>query len=316
MFTVLAALSGMEREYIRDRTLEGHESARKRGKAIGGATVVGDDMLSLAVLLRDQGHSLRDIAGRLVIAKGKKKGQHPSAATVMRMLRDHDQATGQTITASSDPGPAADPRPAHVPAPPSRRSPTQAVPAGGPAPLGDPVTAIGEGEPVPGGENPVIHRPRWRCAICKTEPGSCGGRRIGAGPKPLRRSTAHRVDGDPRTDPGWGACAKTWPWNGYTKTRTCPARSPFATTAPGANRDRAHRSTANAAETAQCWPDPCPPHTPRRARPHPQCWPGSPQQAGSQPKTGCGARVSDESAGPAARTTVSRTPLRFLRSAT
>ena len=33
VFTVLAALSGMEREYIRDRTLEGHESARARGKA-------------------------------------------------------------------------------------------------------------------------------------------------------------------------------------------------------------------------------------------------------------------------------------------
>ena len=37
VFTVLAAMSGMEREYIRDRTLEGHESARKRGKTIGGA---------------------------------------------------------------------------------------------------------------------------------------------------------------------------------------------------------------------------------------------------------------------------------------
>ncbi len=44
VFTVLAALSGMEREYIRDRTLEGHtleghESARARGKSIGGAAV-------------------------------------------------------------------------------------------------------------------------------------------------------------------------------------------------------------------------------------------------------------------------------------
>jgi DNA invertase Pin-like site-specific DNA recombinase len=38
MFTVLAALSGMEREYTRDRTLEGHESARKRSKAIGRAS--------------------------------------------------------------------------------------------------------------------------------------------------------------------------------------------------------------------------------------------------------------------------------------
>ncbi|MFG1687655.1 recombinase family protein [Nonomuraea sp. NPDC049269] len=39
VFTVLAALSGMEREYIRDRTLEGHEAARRRGKNIGGAAV-------------------------------------------------------------------------------------------------------------------------------------------------------------------------------------------------------------------------------------------------------------------------------------
>ncbi|MFI8974223.1 recombinase family protein [Nocardia asteroides] len=91
VFTVLAALSGMEREYIRDRTLEGHESARARGKSIGGAAVVDDAMLSMALHLRESNHSLRDIAARLVITKGKKKGQHPSPATVMRLLRDHDQ---------------------------------------------------------------------------------------------------------------------------------------------------------------------------------------------------------------------------------
>jgi hypothetical protein len=87
---VLAALSGMEREYIRDRTLEGHESARARGKAIGGAAVTDDAMLSMALHLRGQELSLRDIASRLVISKGKKKGQHPSPATVLRMLREHD----------------------------------------------------------------------------------------------------------------------------------------------------------------------------------------------------------------------------------
>ena len=72
VFTVLAALSGMEREYIRDRTLEGHESARTRGKAIGGAAVTDDAMLAVALHLREQNLSLRDIAARLVIAKGKK----------------------------------------------------------------------------------------------------------------------------------------------------------------------------------------------------------------------------------------------------
>jgi DNA invertase Pin-like site-specific DNA recombinase len=93
VFTVLAALSGMEREYIRDRTLEGHESARKRGKTIGGAGVTDDHMLSMALHLREQEMSLRDIASRLVITTGKKKGQHPSPATVMRMLREHDEQT-------------------------------------------------------------------------------------------------------------------------------------------------------------------------------------------------------------------------------
>ena len=91
VFTVLAALSGMEREYIRDRTLEGHESARARGKAIGGAVVTDEAMLGMALHLREQNLSLRDIAARLVITKGKKKGRHPSPATVLRMLREHDE---------------------------------------------------------------------------------------------------------------------------------------------------------------------------------------------------------------------------------
>jgi len=41
--------------------------------------------------------SLRDMAARLVITKGAKKGRHPSSATVMRMLREHDE---QTTTAT------------------------------------------------------------------------------------------------------------------------------------------------------------------------------------------------------------------------
>lgn len=45
VLTVLAVLSGMASEYIRDRTLEGHESARKRGKTIGGAGVTDESIL-------------------------------------------------------------------------------------------------------------------------------------------------------------------------------------------------------------------------------------------------------------------------------
>jgi hypothetical protein len=104
VFTVLAALSGMEREYDRDRTLEGHESARARGKAIGGAAVTDEAMLAAALHLRGQELSLRDIASRLVIATGKKKGRHPAPATVMRMLREHDEKTAAaSVIASSSP---------------------------------------------------------------------------------------------------------------------------------------------------------------------------------------------------------------------
>jgi Restriction endonuclease NaeI len=35
----------------------------------------------------------------LVIATGKKKGQHPSPATVMRMLREHDEKTAAAVAA-------------------------------------------------------------------------------------------------------------------------------------------------------------------------------------------------------------------------
>lgn len=80
VFTVPAAMSGMKREYQRTRTLEGHESARKRGKAIG---LTDDPMLSMALHLREQEMSVRDIAKRRVVTSGAKKGRRPSPAVVI-----------------------------------------------------------------------------------------------------------------------------------------------------------------------------------------------------------------------------------------
>ena len=63
-------------------------------------------MLSMALHLRGQELSLREIAARLVITKGAKKGEHPSPATVMRMLREHDQRSADSAaTARSVPQP-------------------------------------------------------------------------------------------------------------------------------------------------------------------------------------------------------------------
>ncbi|MFI5525459.1 recombinase family protein [Streptomyces platensis] len=74
VFTVLAAMSGMEREYIRDRTLEGHASARKRGKAIGGAGVTDDEMLSMAL------HRHADAAG------ARRTGRHRGEHVIIRLV--------------------------------------------------------------------------------------------------------------------------------------------------------------------------------------------------------------------------------------
>ena len=67
-------------------------NGRKSGAGgVHGAVLTDTPMLAAALHLRGQELSLRDIADRLVIATGKKKGQHPSPATVMRMLREHDE---------------------------------------------------------------------------------------------------------------------------------------------------------------------------------------------------------------------------------
>ena len=55
----------------RPHTPEGHESARARGKTISGAVVTYDAMLGMALHLREQNLSPRNIAARLVVTKGK-----------------------------------------------------------------------------------------------------------------------------------------------------------------------------------------------------------------------------------------------------
>lgn len=50
----------------------------------------------MALHLRGQELSMREIAARIVITKGARKGQHPSPAAVMRMLREYDEHTAVT----------------------------------------------------------------------------------------------------------------------------------------------------------------------------------------------------------------------------
>jgi DNA invertase Pin-like site-specific DNA recombinase len=89
VFAIAAAMAESERDYIRDKTLEGQESARKNGRRGGRPAVADQDMQMMAERLHEEGVPIPEIASRLVIRSGKNKGMSPSARTVYRMLSDH-----------------------------------------------------------------------------------------------------------------------------------------------------------------------------------------------------------------------------------
>ncbi|WP_051865919.1 hypothetical protein [Streptosporangium roseum] len=103
LFAVLAVAAQLDRDHIRDKTLEGQQTAAARGRHGGRPKVIDDDMLTFALALRDKGVPVPDIAAKLTIKTGKNIGQYPSVASV---VRDHASAAinvGRTATRRSPP---------------------------------------------------------------------------------------------------------------------------------------------------------------------------------------------------------------------
>ncbi|MGV9567957.1 hypothetical protein [Streptomyces sp. NPDC003480] len=92
LFAFFAGMAESEREYIREKSLEGQASARERGRHGGRPKVVDDDMATYARGLRAKGVPVPQIASKLVITSGKNKGEHPSVATDYRILAEGDDA--------------------------------------------------------------------------------------------------------------------------------------------------------------------------------------------------------------------------------
>ncbi|MFJ6438564.1 recombinase family protein [Streptomyces sp. NPDC091416] len=90
-FAVLAAAAQIERNYIREKTLEGQVSAASKGNHGGRPKVIDDDMLTFAQTLKDKGVPVPEIAKKLTIKTGKNKDQHPSVASVYRALAEAEQ---------------------------------------------------------------------------------------------------------------------------------------------------------------------------------------------------------------------------------
>ncbi|MGW7712245.1 hypothetical protein [Streptomyces sp. NPDC054771] len=79
---------GAERENIRESTLEGLDTASRKGKHGGRPPVIIDDMLHTVLRRRANGESVEQIQPDLIIPTGKRKGRNPSVASVYRALAE------------------------------------------------------------------------------------------------------------------------------------------------------------------------------------------------------------------------------------
>ncbi|MCX3291839.1 recombinase family protein [Streptomyces sp. NEAU-H22] len=87
-FAVLAVAGQIERNYIREKTLEGQVIAASKGNHGGRPKVIDDDMLIFAVALKDKGVPVPEIAKKLTIKTGKNAGRSPSVASLYRALAE------------------------------------------------------------------------------------------------------------------------------------------------------------------------------------------------------------------------------------
>lgn len=93
-FAVLAVAGQIERNYIRETTLEGQITAAAKGNHGGRPKVIDDDMLTFAVALKNKVVPVPEIAKKLVIKTGKNVGKNPSVASLHRALAEaEDGAT-------------------------------------------------------------------------------------------------------------------------------------------------------------------------------------------------------------------------------
>ncbi|MFD9303227.1 recombinase family protein [Streptomyces sp. NPDC060048] len=79
LFAFFAAMAETERENIRESTLEGLDTAARKGKHGGRPPVITDDMLHTVLRRRALGESVEKIQPDLIIPTGKRKGQPPAS---------------------------------------------------------------------------------------------------------------------------------------------------------------------------------------------------------------------------------------------
>lgn len=90
-FAVVAVAAQLDRNYIREKTLEGQVTAAAKGNHGGRPKVVDDDSLTFAIALKDKGVAVPQIARKLTIKTGKNAGKSPSVASLYRALAEAEE---------------------------------------------------------------------------------------------------------------------------------------------------------------------------------------------------------------------------------
>ncbi|MCI2424040.1 recombinase family protein [Saccharopolyspora sp. K220] len=93
LFAVLAVGTELDRNYIREKTLEGQQAAAANGNHGGRPKVIDDDSLTFALALKAKGVPVPVIAKKLTIKTGKNAGESPSVASLYRALAEAEEAT-------------------------------------------------------------------------------------------------------------------------------------------------------------------------------------------------------------------------------
>jgi DNA invertase Pin-like site-specific DNA recombinase len=94
-FAVLAVAAQLDRNYIREKTLEGQVTAAAKGNHGGRPKVIDDDSLTFAIALKDKGVPVPQIAKKLTIKTGKNAGKSPSVASLYRALAEAEEQNTQ-----------------------------------------------------------------------------------------------------------------------------------------------------------------------------------------------------------------------------
>lgn len=132
LFAVLAVGAQLDRDYIREETLEGQMEAAAKVNHGGRPKVIDDDMLIFARALKAKGVPVPQIAKKLTIKTGKNAGKHPSVASLYRALaedtaRHYGQDERQGIHDAPSKPRHRDPRRTRWPAPDSRSEATPPI---------------------------------------------------------------------------------------------------------------------------------------------------------------------------------------------